>query len=250
MFREGNILKNIYRLRESLLDLLYPRDCIQCGGVVPDSAPLRYLCSSCFLDVEIFKPPCCKVCGFPFYGIVVGARTCPHCKDLNPKFERGHTAFHLDGPMRELVHALKYQRGFYAIQDLIAVLLMAPGIRELLVDAVLVPVPLHPWRLFRRSYNQSLLIAKRLVREVPGARVENLLQRVRWTGSQTRLSRHRRQRNMRGAFALKKGFSVNPNNHYVVLDDVFTTGSTLNACCVVLRRGAATNLDILALGHG
>jgi ComF family protein len=250
MLREGNILKLVYRKRESLFDLLYPRNCIHCNRLVPDASPLRYLCSSCFLDVEIFKPPCCQICGFPFYGMVVGDRVCPHCKDLNPKFKRGYTAFHLRGPMRDLVHALKYQRGFYAIQDLITVLLMSPGIRELLVDAVLVPVPLHPWRQFRRSYNQSLLLAKRLVQEVPGARLENILQRVRWTGSQTRLSRERRQRNMRASFELKKGFSVNPNNHYVVLDDVFTTGSTLNACCAVLRQGFATNLDILAFGHG
>ena len=250
MLREGNILKPVYRKRESLFDLLYPRNCIHCNRLVPDASTLRYLCSSCFLDVEIFKPPCCQICGFPFYGMVVGDRVCPHCKDLNPKFKRGYTAFHLRGPMRDLVHALKYQRGFYAIQDLITVLLMSPGIRELLVDAVLVPVPLHPWRQFRRSYNQSLLLAKRLVQEVPGARLENILQRVRWTGSQTRLSRERRQRNMRASFELKKGFSVNPNNHYVVLDDVFTTGSTLNACCAVLRQGFATNLDILAFGHG
>ena len=152
--------------------------------------------------------------------------------------------------MRELVHTLKYQNGFFALKDLVSVALIAPGVREFLEGAVLVPVPLHPWRQFRRSYNQTRLIAEKLVPEVRDVRMEDLLRRVRWTGSQTRLSREKRRLNMRGAFALRKGRVVDASVRYVVLDDVFTTGSTLNACCETLRRAGAVNLDILALGHG
>ena len=250
MLAEGFLLNGFHRLREGFLDLLYPRDCLHCGQVISDNGPLRYLCSACFLDVEVFRPPCCQVCGFPFYGMVTGPRTCPHCIELKPKFGRGRTAFHLGGPMRELVHTLKYQNGFFALEDLVSIALMAPGVREFLEGAVLVPVPLHPWRQFRRSYNQTRLIAEKLVPEVRDVRMEDLLRRVRWTGSQTRLSREKRRLNMRGAFALRKGRVVNASVRYVVLDDVFTTGSTLNACCETLRRAGAVNLDILALGHG
>ena len=94
------------------------------------------------------------------------------------------------------------------------------------------------------------MIAGMLAQRIPEARAENLLCRVRWTGSQTRLSRKQRRDNLRDAFALRKKAMVDPNKRYVVLDDVFTTGATLNACALTLRDAGAVNLDMLALGHG
>ena len=121
---------------------------------------------------------------------------------------------------------------------------------EFLAGAVLVPVPLHPLRKWKRTFNQCELIAGELAQRVPNCRMQVLLQRKRWTGSQTRLSRQQRRRNMRDAFALKRGARVDPSLRYVVVDDVFTTGATLNACCATLRNCGVANLDILALGHG
>lgn len=231
-------------------DLLYPRDCVHCGQSVPDGAALRYLCPPCLLDVEIFKPPFCSTCGYPFYGVLAGSRSCPHCEELRPQFNLGRTAFHLQGPMRDLVHAFKYGTGHFALHDLLAVVLMSPGMKDYISGAVLVPVPLHPIRKWRRTFNQSELVAIELAQLVSGSRMEGLLRRTRWTGSQTRLSRKQRRRNMRGAFTLRRGSVLDPCARYVVVDDVFTTGSTLNACCAVLRKAGAVDLDILALGHG
>jgi len=209
-----------------------------------------HLCPGCLLDVEIFKPPCCSTCGFPFYGMLAGPRSCPHCKELRPKFNSGRTAYHLHGPMRALIHTLKYRAGSFALRDLVEVARMSPGMDEFLAGAVLVPVPLHPLRKWKRTFNQCELIAGELAQRVPNCRMQVLLQRKRWTGSQTRLSRQQRRRNMRDAFALKRGARVDPSLRYVVVDDVFTTGATLNACCATLRNCGVANLDILALGHG
>jgi len=152
--------------------------------------------------------------------------------------------------MRGLVHALKYRAGSFVLRDIVDIALMATGIEEFLNESILVPVPLHPIRQWKRTFNQCELIAEELAERVSSCKVRSLLRRIRWTGSQTRLSRDERCRNMQDAFDLKRGISLNPDSRYVVVDDVFTTGSTLNACCSVLRRFGATNLDILALGHG
>jgi len=116
---------------------------------------------------------------------------------------------------------------------------------------VLVPVPLHPRKLHERHYNQSRLLAECAVAAVGGgARVEELLCRVVDTASQTHFDRAARQENLKNAFALAKGATINPAQRYVLVDDVFTTGSTLNACATVLRRGGALNLDVVTFGHG
>ena len=246
----NTILQSILRLGHGFLDLLYPQDSLTCGCMIPDDGELRHLCPSCFLEVELFRSPCCYLCGIPYQGMVSGPRACPNCLELKPSYNEGKTVFHLHGPMRALIHSLKYEKGTFALVDLVAVVLMSPGLQEYLTGATLVPVPLHPWRHLQRSYNQSELLARMLSRLVPGTRVENLLRRVRWTGSQTRLSRQQRRENLRDAFALRKETTIDPHNRYVVLDDVFTTGATLNACALVLRDAGAVNLDMVALGHG
>jgi len=112
-------------------------------------------------------------------------------------------------------------------------------------------VPLHPRKLRERRYNQSLLLAECGERVAAGrAVVGELLRRVVDTESQTHYDRAARQKNLKNAFALASGASINPAQRYLLVDDVFTTGSTLNACAAVLRRAGALNLDVVTLGHG
>ena len=117
--------------------------------------------------------------------------------------------------------------------------------------AVLVPVPLHPRKERERGYNQSRLLADCLVPLGGGAtHVEELLRRVIDTETQTAFDRRTRHENLKNAFALRPGAAINRALRYILVDDVFTTGSTLNACAAVLRRAGALNLDVVTLGHG
>jgi ComF family protein len=153
--------------------------------------------------------------------------------------------------VRTLVHALKYEQAEYAVRDLSLLAEHSPGYFEHLRGAILVPVPLHRRKLRERGYNQSELIARRLSAiGGPSIRVENLLERVVDTPSQTHYSRKDRQTNLKNAFALTRNAVIMPDNRYVLLDDVFTTGSTLNACAKVLRRSGVKDLDIATIGHG
>ena len=240
-------LQELWRDR---LDVLFPRSCVHCGGVV-EGGRLRHLCPECERHLFIVRSPHCTTCGHPYFGETEVNRLCPHCETLAPDFGEGKTAILLKGPGRSLIHALKYHRSLHVLADITVIMAGVPGYADYLRDAVLVPVPLHEKKQRKRRYNQSRLLADCALTVAGGeTRVEELLCRVKHTESQTHYDRAARQENLKNAFALAPGATITPAQRYVLVDDVFTTGSTLNACATVLRRGGARNLDVVTFGHG
>lgn len=192
-----------------------------------------------------------ETCGHPYFGETDVNRVCEHCEQLEPRFGEGKTAVLLQGAGRSLVHALKYHRRLEVLDDIVEVMRRCPGYTDYLRGAVLVPVPLHWRKAQSRGYNQSLLLAECCRRAADGkASVQQLLRRVVATESQTHFDRKTRQENLKNAFALARGATINPGQHYILVDDVFTTGSTLNSCASVLRRGGALSLNVVTFGHG
>jgi len=231
-------------------DVVFPPVCVQCHGLVEGSG-FRHLCVRCAAQLPIVSPPCCTTCGHPFYGEVHGERLCPHCEGLAPAFREGRTAVLLKGPARTLVHELKYRRAWHVLEDMGEVVRRTPGLAEFARDAILVPVPLHPRKERERGYNQSRLLAEQLGRIAGGSTsVQSLLRRTVDTVSQTGFDRRTRRQNLKNAFALARGAVLNSEDHYILIDDVFTTGSTLNSCARVLRRAGCLNLDVITFGHG
>lgn len=156
----------------------------------------------------------------------------------------------MKGPARALVHDLKYKGHLHLIEDMGRIFERSEGLLGFAGEAVLVPVPLHPRKRRERGFNQSLLLAERLAALGSGAEVLEAIERVNDTLSQTRFDRKRRQRNLKNAFTMRKKCRLNPRFRYILVDDVFTTGSTLNACAASLRRGGAHHIDVITFGHG
>jgi ComF family protein len=232
------------------LEVFFPRSCVGCGDAVEDSG-YEHLCRDCARELFLVAPPSCRTCGHPFHGILAGPRICPHCAELNPVFDEGKTLFLAKGPGRALVHELKYQSGFYILRDIERMARGAPDYLDYLSDAVLVPVPLHKDKLRERGYNQSERIVEALARATGGrSRVAKLLLRTKFTQTQTRLNREDRHGNVKNAFALAEDAVVIPGQQYILVDDVFTTGSTLNACAEALRNAGADRIKVATLGHG
>ncbi len=237
-------------LGRGLADVVFPPVCVHCQGLVENS-PLHHLCVSCAKKIKVVQAPHCSTCGHPYYGIVDGERMCPHCQSLDPAFREGRTAVLLKGPARSLVHTLKYHRGLHVLEDVEAIFTRATALTAWVRNATLVPVPLHTRRERERDFNQSLLLAERLARVAGGTtNVEMILQRMVDTVSQTYHDKKTRQANLKNAFALAKGAAITADQHYILIDDVFTTGSTLNSCARVLRHAGCLNLDVVTFGHG
>jgi ComF family protein len=239
------------QLGRGFADTVFPPVCVHCRGLVETEGRFRHLCTRCAAQLEVVEPPFCEACGHPFYGMVLGERTCPHCEGLQPEFRAGRTAVLFKGPARALVIELKYHRGLYVLRDLETIFRAAPHVLSHVRGGVLVPVPLHPRKLRERGFNQTALLAEALARAAAGGTgVAHLLRRVADTQSQTAFDRRTRLTNLKNAFALVAGASITPAQHYILIDDVFTTGSTLNSCAHALRREGCLNLDVVTFGHG
>lgn len=244
------------QLARGLSDVVFPPACVHCRALVETEGPLeapgfRHLCRRCAAQLEPVRPPHCATCGHPFYGVLEGDRTCPKCEGLEPAFGEGRTAVLFKGPARALVIELKYHGGLHVLGDMAEIFRRAPHVLASVRGATLVPVPLHPRKARERGYNQAALLARTLARVAGGgARVAPLLRRAVDTATQTAFDRRTRMANLKNAFAIAKGATVNPALHYILVDDVFTTGSTLNSCARTLRRAGALKVDVVTFGHG
>ena len=237
-------------LMRGLADAVFPPVCVDCGGLVEDGE-FKHVCSRCARLIARVGPPQCTTCGHPFYGELAGERICRHCETLVPVFREGRTVVLLKGPARALVHELKYRRGPHVLADMETLARSRGPVMEFVRGATLVPVPLHPRKQRQRGYNQAALLAAAFARAAGGGTtVASLLRRVVNTASQTRLDRATRRENLKNAFALVRGATILPDQRLILVDDVFTTGSTLNTCAGVLRRAGSLNLDVVTFGHG
>ncbi len=207
----------------SLWDLLFPPRCASCRERG------EWLCAECLALCVPHGPGCCRRCGAWLED--GGCLTCAlHIRHLDSLT----AAYAYEGPVRHLVHALKY-RGLTAAADWMALRMAAS---ELPRAELIVPVPLHPRRQHQRGYNQSELLAAALAREgdIPTA---GLLRRIRFEEPQTRLSASSRWENVRGAF--EPAGELGDAKSVLVVDDVCTTGATMEECAKVLKHmGAAT----------
>ncbi len=239
------VMTTLRAASEALLNLLYPPHCAICEGV----APLRrYLCERCLQGVRRIEPPWCQGCALPLDGAVTAEVHCPNCRDQTLWIDAAMAACRMEEPVREVLHRFKYQRERHLRHPLAAWLAETlPHLSGPPPDAV-VPVPLHPTRERERGYNQAALLAALLAREA-GLRVEHPLLRVRDTPSQTRLHRGGRIENLRNAFALRQNAPVK-SRHLLLVDDVLTTGSTLNECARILKQAGAASVRVAVVVRG
>ncbi len=174
---------------------------------------------------------------------------CGACAQLPPRFDRARAPLIYDDISRAMVLGFKHGDQTHATPAF-AGWMARTGASLLAPDSLLVPVPLHRARLFRRRYNQAALLALALGRLTGIAVVPDLLIRRRRTPSQGTLSRDERQRNVRRAFAVRVGCAgMLAGRHVVLVDDVLTTGATAGECAATLKGAGAKAVDVLTLAR-
>jgi ComF family protein len=232
-----------------VLDVLLPHQCLKCGEVVGRDGAL---CAPCWSELTFMAPPFCACCGYPFeldFGAGAEGDLCGACLRDPPPFARARAVLRYDDASRPLILGLKHGDKTHGVPAFGAWLNRAAG--PLAADAdLVVPVPLHRWRLFRRRYNQAALLAKAVAGAGGLACAPDLLVRRRATKSQGRMSRSGRRANVRGAFAVAPRHRARLAGARVLLvDDVMTTGATVEAATRCLLRAGAGVVDVLTLAR-
>jgi competence protein ComFC len=226
-------------LFQAAVSLLYPAACAICGKNIRAG---EYLCDGCEAKLIHIVAPFCETCSEPFEGSIHSAFTCANCAHRTIYFDSAVAAYRGRGIVREVIHQFKYARQIH-LRHLVARWLRAALDDERLRDCnfdYVVPVPLHPARERERGFNQASLLSELLSAQtsIPS---KALLERVRYTTTQTALDRSERMENLHNAFRLRKNADVR-GLRVLLIDDVLTTGSTLSECARVLKRAGAMSV--------
>jgi len=231
------------------LACLYPHVCQLCGATpAPPSAGL--LCEACRGKVRFIEPPFCSHCGFPFQGAITGEFECSNCRDAKLHFSSARSAAAAKGVVLEVIHRYKYHRALW-FEPFLAGLLVTRAAPELRAGGwdCLVPVPLYPVKEREREFNQAERLAAHLSEATGLPLKTGILRRVTPTKTQTRLTREQRKVNVHNAFAVAPGERL-AGERVVLIDDVFTTGATTDACALALQRAGAGDVCVWTVARG
>ena len=223
----------------TFLHILFPADCIHCGTPLWND-PVPFVCQACWETLVPISGPYCPQCGVPFASTVAlqhsPAHTCMACRTKSPAFTQTWSVFPYQSPLKEAIVLFKYRGKRSLTKPFLQA--MIPALPTLPMIDALMPVPLHPQRLQEREYNQSLLLAHGLSQHLQIPLLLSCLLRVRPTVPQTSLPKKERLTNLHRAFAVDDVSRIK-GQRILLIDDVFTTGTTLHECAKTLRKAGS-----------
>ena len=232
-----------------MIDFILPPRCIVTGEIVDQQGLLS---PTAWRELNFIAKPQCVRCGIPFEFLdetEIQESICGGCMKYSPIYGMARSALVYDDASRDVVLGFKHGDQIHAAPCFVPWLERAGA--DILTQAdFLVPIPLHRWRLLKRRFNQSAIIAQHLSKRTKIPFILNALERVRATPVQGYLQPKERKKNVKNAFAVPEGIIPKiRNKHIVLIDDVFTTGATVNECAKALLKNGAGTVDVLTLAR-
>jgi ComF family protein len=231
---------------KAILDLLLPSFCLACDKPL-GSLPELLFCPECLERLRFIESPLCPCCGRVYLKAAPGDHHCGTCLATSWHFNRARAIFLYQEPLKEVIHRFKYQGKTACLPSFARFARNLPHLAEMQEADWIVPVPLHPTRLRERGFNQALLLAR--VFFPKDRRVtSNLLVRLRPTEPQASFNGAARRTNLKKAFGVEKPHRL-VGKKILLIDDVFTTGTTVNECAKTLKKAGAAEVMVLTLAR-
>ncbi len=239
-------------LHGKLIDIIYPPRCHVCHGFLREEHSrngIKFFCQACSADFRKISSPLCNICGTPFISETQEDHPCEDCLRKAPFYETTRAPYLYEGAIMKAIHQFKYGAKSFLADSLGPLLAQFAESWVKESDKYLtIPVPLHPKRLRERGFNQSLLLARYVASRLDTELDFLSLRRLRYTLPQTGLGKEERRKNVRGAFQLKNPEAVKGKT-VLLVDDVATTGNTLNECSRILKRYDCENISCMVLAR-
>ena len=239
------ILNEIFN---NISNIIFPPQCISCANILKPSKE-EIFCLTCREQIKYLTRSLCPICGMAFLNSPSESHLCGNCLENKPYFSCARAVASYETIILDTIHQFKYSRDL-SIGSALASFLAAFSFPdfEFQVSAILVPVPLHIKKLRERGFNQSLILANALSKK---KRIEvnfSLLKRHKSTLTQTGLNKKEREQNIKGAFEVSDKKIISGKN-VILIDDVYTTGATLNECAKTLMKAGAGKVAALTLAR-
>lgn len=244
------------KIKKFILDILFPKFCVNC------KTEGSYLCPDCFSLIEILDRQYCPFCQIPI--VVSDGKTCSRCARTHNLNGLYCVTSYKNLIIKKLIHSFKYKPFVKDISEILAFLIinhlsliaqerLAPqlSMRTLFLDSILIPVPLSKKKLKFRGFNPAEEIAKHLSKYLKIPLLNNVLIKTKETLPQMELKKEERMKNIKGAFSCSRfGFEQIKNREILLVDDVFTTGSTMEECAAVLKKAGAKKVWGVVVARG
>jgi len=239
-------MRYVWPLIHRLVDLILPPRCLVSGGIVDSPGKIA---PQAWATLRFIGAPYCEVCGYPFDFEVEKEALCAACLRERPLYASARTALIYDDASRGVILKFKHGDRTDGAQTLAAWLARA-GAAQLAAAAVILPVPLHRWRLLRRRYNQAALLAQALAKSSGRACMVDALVRRRATAIQGHKGFRERHRNVKNAFAVHpKRLAGLQGKTVVLVDDVYTSGATIKECTKALLDAGVAAVHVLTVAR-
>jgi ComF family protein len=226
-------------------EILFPFSCLGCSVSMPVAG--EALCEECLQSVALIGSPKCPACGYELRDSASGDHFCGSCLRDKPPFTTACAVAHYQEPVSTFLQSLKYGGDLSVLPALQAIVDLGPSVMLTEEDRI-IPVPLHVQRLRYRGFNQAVLIAKLFFPDKKNLILVDTLQRIRHTDPQTGLDGTARRKNLRDAFTVRDKDKVR-GRRIIVIDDVFTTGTTVSECSHALLAAGAKDVQVLTLAR-
>ena len=241
MFTIRNTIKKIYL---ALINSIYPPKCMVCKQNVSDD---DHFCSICWPKIEFISEPFCKICGLP-QAVEYLVFECQSCQSLKPKFDLSKSVFRYNWITRKMIKNFKFYGKTYYSKNFAQ--LIFKSCKELVNSCdYIIPVPMHDNDLHNRGFNQTLLIAISLAQISNKPLLKNTLLKIKQSEAQSTLSRKERLENLKNVFAVNSKHYLLKDKNVVIIDDVMTTGATLNECAKVLKKAGVKKVITLSIAR-
>jgi ComF family protein len=231
-----------------IADLIFPPRCITCGAILEEHVPLPF-CPPCAAGIRFIHSPLCPRCGIPFPTPEGEDHLCGECIAAERPYAVARSVGLYEKTLLTAIHHFKY-RGRIGIGEVLGRIMAdyAGNQWDMAVFSLIIPVPLHRKRLRERGFNQAVILARQIAKRFSLPLDFMTLRRERFTPPQVGLGREERSANVRMAFAVRKPGKI-AGRRILLVDDVATTGSTLNECASALMKAKAEAVAILTLAR-
>lgn len=234
----------------SIINLLYPAYCLVCNKST--GAWDKNICRDCLKKIKMRVPPFCTKCGRQIAGDRESQNICPDCRKNSPYFDRAFSVFLYDEILKNLVHDFKYKRITSLLKEFSQAII--PAMEEYGIGKnshLVISVPMHRHRLFAREINPSHILAENISKKLRLRYCGAVLKKAKNTPLQSKLSRAERIKNVKGSFSVRKDKESEVRDKNILLvDDLFTTGSTANECARVLKGAGSGLIEVVTLARG